>query len=238
MNDLLASLMAMIENLLILPIVWLFPIKWTVIIPGSSAVRFTFGKPGKELKPGVHFATTGQTLHKEHINTKLAIVESMYVLTEDGVPLRIRGVVIYKITSLVSYLTSTEDSDDFVVEAGEAAIRHGVSRVPFEDMVIDNDTVEKAISSKIAEICKEIGIRIKRYRFQDVEITDPMGRALSSIKAMAPNLAASATKMASSLSISNRDAVIVLSPHIQFVSNIVPTEYSDDPVDGEVTDES
>jgi regulator of protease activity HflC (stomatin/prohibitin superfamily) len=224
MNDLITRIISLIENLLVLPLVWLFPIKWTIIPPGSNAVRFTFGKPSTVLKPGIHFATTGQTLHKQHTNTKLGTAESMYVLTEDGVSLKIRGVVIYKIISLVKYLTATEDSEEFVIEACEAAIRDAISLVPFEDLVTDSNTIENTICRKISEICEELGILIKRYRFQDVEFTDPISRALSSVNCMESKLTKSAKKMTESLSISHKDALAILSPNIQFVSNIVPSE--------------
>ena len=223
MNELFTRLMAAIENLLIYPLIWLFPIKWTTIMPGSSAIRFTFGIPGVDLCPGIHFGTTGQTFQKEHVNTRLALAESMYVLTEDGVSLRIRGVTIYKITSLVKYITVTEDSDTFVSEACEAAIKQAVSLVPFEDFVKDSSSVEEAVSRRISEICKELGIQIKRYRFQDIELTDPIGRALSSVIAMGPYLTVSAINMTEliknktdSSHISLKDALFILSPNIQF----------------------
>lgn len=220
MNEMLIKILSLIENLLINPLIWIFPIKWTIVLPGSSSVRFTLGYPSMNLGSGIHFATTGQTLQTRHVNTKSAIAESMYVLTEDGVSLRIRGVAIYRIISLVDYLTATEDSDEFVIEACEAAIKHGVSKVPYEDLVSDSDTVEQAISEKISEICDELGIKIIRYRFQDVEFTDPIGRGLSSMKAMEPKLTASAKKMARTLSITHKDALAVLSPNIQFVTDI------------------
>lgn len=220
MGDILTRLMVIIENLLIAPIVWICPIKWAIVIPGWSATRFTFGKPSKDLEPGIHFGTTGQTIEKRHVQTNLCIAESMYILTEDSLSIRIRGVVVYKITNLMKYLTFTEDSDQFVIEACEAAIRHIIATVPFDDLVGDSDTVEEAIGSKITEICKELGIRVKRYRFQDIEITDTISRALASVKAMTPKLIESAKIMSKHLNISHKDALAVLSPNIQFVTDI------------------
>jgi len=221
MGELLTRILAMIENLLIAPIVWIFPIKWAIVIPGWSAIRFTFGKPSGDLPSGIHFGTTGQTIEKRHVQTNLGIAESMYVLTEDGLSVRIRGVVIYRITNLMKYLTFTEDSDQFMIEACEAAIRHIVTTVPFDDLVTDSSTVEEAIGSKITEICKELGIRVKRYRFQDIEITDPIGRAMASVRAMAPKLAESAKEASERLGIPPKEAFVVLSPNIQFVADIL-----------------
>lgn len=222
MTELLARIMSMVENLLIIPIIWLFPFKWTIVIPGSSAVRFTLGHPGDDLKSGIHFATTGQTLQKEHVDKKLATTESMHVLTEDGVPLRIKGVAIYTVTSLSKYLTSTEDSDGFVIEACEAAIRQAVSHVPLGDLIVDSDTVEDDISYKISEICEGLGLEIKRYRFQNIEFTDPIIRVLSSIVPMGPKLTIAAKQMSQSLRITPQEAAAILSPNIQFISNITP----------------
>jgi|GEM_PF-4082892 len=238
MNELFTNIISIIEKLLIHPLIWLFPIKWITIIPGSSAVRFTFGLPGPDLKPGIHFGTIGQTFHKEHVRTRLASAESMYVLTEDGVSLRVSGVTIYKITSLVKYLTITEDSNTFVLEACEAAIKNAISSVPFDDLVVDSNTVEEAISVKISKICKELGIKVKRYRFQDIELTDPIGRGLSSLRAMEPTLTSSAKNMTNSSPISFRDAVAALSPNIHFISNILSVEQPKSNLDQEEKNES
>jgi regulator of protease activity HflC (stomatin/prohibitin superfamily) len=237
MSELFARIISVIENLLVTPLTFLFPLKWTIIIPGSSAVRFTFGHPGKELKPGIHFATIGQTLHKRHINKNLAVTESMDVLTEDGVPVRTKGVAIYTITSLVKYLTATEDSDEFVIEACEAAIKKAISNVPFNDLVIDSDTVEDVIKNKIAEMCEDLGLQVKRYRFQNIEFTDPIIRTLSSIEPMEPKLTNAAKKMAKSLSITPRDAASILSPNIQFISNIASLQQPEEDVDLDEGDE-
>lgn len=220
MNELVTSIMSIIQDFLVTPFVWLFPIKWIIIIPGSSGIRYTFGKPSKELKPGIHLATIGQTLHKEHVENRLSVPESMYVLTEDYLSLRVRGVLIYKIVSLVKFMTSTEDSEVFVTEVCEAAIKSTISITPFEDLVVDSETVEQNISSNISKICKELGIRVKKYRFQDIEIVDPIGRSLCSVKSMTPKLIESAKIISKELNISTKDALIILSPNIQLVSNV------------------
>lgn len=238
MNELFAKIISLIENLLIIPLIWLFPIKWIIVMPGSSAIRFTCGHPGQDLKSGIHFATTGQTLCKQHVNKKLATTESMHVLTEDGVPLRIKGVVIYTIISLAKYLTSTEDSDEFVIEACEAAMKKAICQVPFNDLIVDSDAVEDNISCKITEICENLGLQIKRYRFQNIEFTDPIISTLSSIESMESKLTTAAKQMAKSLSITTKDAAIILSPNVQFVSNIASLSSSEQFIDVEEDDES
>lgn len=237
MNEIFVKLISTIENLLILPGTWLFPFKWSTVIPGSSAVRFTFGHPSKDLGPGIHFATTGQTMQVKHTNKASIASESMYVLTGDGVSLRVDGVVIYRITSLAKYLTMTEDSDSFMSDICDSAIRDAVSDVSFEDITKNSDDLQDKIKIKMSEICKDIGVSIKKYRFQNIELTDPFVRGFSSIKSMGPNLTEAAKQMANSLSISQRDAAMVLSHNIQFVADILSYK-SEEMEEQETEDES
>ncbi len=216
MGEILAKSLAMIETTLITPLIWLFPFKWSVVPPGSAAVRFTLGHPSKDLGVGTHVAFTCQTLTKMHVATRPTAAESMYVLTSDGLSLRVRGVTLYAITNLGKFLTCSEDSEQLMIDTCEAATKVVISRVPFADLIYKSADTEKAIASVVGEIGRATGIKVKRFRLQDVEIVDPLARALSSSEALTPGLVKAAGKLVADADVSMRDALMILSPNVTF----------------------
>ncbi len=169
MLELLSQLLSLIQDVLVTPLLWLFPIKWVVVDPGWSAVRYTCGKPSGMLKPGVHFGTCTQLLVKKHICTRVAPTDPVSTLTKDGVPLRSDAVITYGISNLSSFFASAEDPDEHLAAVAEAAVRTALSSRTFLAIVSDSSTIEAEIRKQVAESVSGCGIRIKKARFQNIE---------------------------------------------------------------------
>lgn len=220
MGDLLTKLLALMQDIVITPLIWVWPFKWSVILPGSQAIRFTWGRPSQPLANGVFWATTGQTIEKRHIRQLYASTEVMPLLTEDSLPIRVGGVSVYTIINLLKFLTGSEDSPALLIDATEAAMREAMSKVPFEDLAKDSVEVEGSIALRVAEICKGLGIRILRFRFQSVEVVDPIGRAFLSSCVLAPAMFETVKRLAIKFELPVRDVLAVVSPNVQFTSDI------------------
>lgn len=220
MGDLLTKLLALLQSIVIIPLIWVFPLKWAVVYPGWRAVRFSFGQPSEVLLPGFYWATLGQVIEKRHTRQLIGSTSPMAVITKDGMPLRVGGVTIYSITNLLKYLTNSEDSEGFVIEAAEAALRQAIAKVPFSSLVQASEVVETDIGPKIAEICKELGIRVRRFRFQDIEIVDPIGRAYMSTSVIAPSLFRIVSRLTKDADLTSKEAMSMISPNVQFMTDL------------------
>lgn len=220
MGEILAKILSMIENLLVVPVIWLFPIKWVVVPPGSMAVRFTFGHSSKDLCTGTHVATTSQTFTKMHTALKPTTAEHMFVLTSDGLSLRVRGVALYSITNLARFLACSEDAEQLMIDMCEAATKSAISATTFEDLVRKSEEVEKVVALKLGEVGRSTGTKIKRYRFQDIQIVDPMARAMSSSAGMVRRLLQTCRVISSEGDVSFAEVLRILSPNVTYTSDV------------------
>ena len=169
MLELLSQILGLIQDVLINPTIWLFPLKWIIVEPGESALRYTCGKPGKELDVGLHFATSTQVLIKEHVHTRIAPTDPVTVLTKDGTPLQADAVVTYSIPNLVNFFATAEDPEQHLAAVAEAAIRAAMSSRTFLEIVSDSSTLETEARKQTAEAVSGCGIKIRRTRFQNIE---------------------------------------------------------------------
>lgn len=169
MLELLSQILSLIQDVLIKPTIWLFPIKWIIVEPGEAALRYTCGKPGSELGPGFHLGTATQVLLKEHVHTRIAPTDPVTVLTEDGTPLRADAVITYSISNLANFFATAEDPEVHLAAVAETAVRAAMSSRTFLEIVSESSTLEVEVRKQTAESVSGCGIKIKRARFQNIE---------------------------------------------------------------------
>ena len=220
MVELLAQLLTLLQNIVIQPLIWLFPLKWTVIYPGESGVRYTAGKPGKRLEMGCHFATTSQLLRKSHTATQVIATELVRLLTHDSIPLQVDVVVTYTICDLPVYLASSEDPTDYLMAIAEASLRSALSSHPFKDLVSNSSEIEKEIRKQIAESTKGCGIRLKHVRFQNIKHEDPYAQMICSVPASVPSLIQASKDVSKELGVNPSAALLALSQNVQPVTSL------------------
>lgn len=169
MLELLNQILSLVQDTLITPVLWLFPLKWIVVEPGEHALRYTCGKPGEMLKEGVHFGTSTQVLVKDHTYTCIAPTDPVTVLTRDGVPLWADAVVTYGIPHLANFYATAEDPEQHLAAVAEAAVRSAMSNRTFSEIVSDSSAIETEIRKSVAESAAGCGIKVKRARFQNIQ---------------------------------------------------------------------
>lgn len=183
--EFLTQLLGILQGYVITPLVWIFPVKWAVVPPGSVAVRYTFGVPSPPLYgPNTFFATSGQTLVKRHVEVDTLETENVNGFTEDGIPVRVSMMLQYSITDLNRFLTSTADTEGYMADCLEASTWRALSRVPLSDIIEDEREVGDLVLTDIRPRVEFHGVIVQYARLRDVEITDPVARALLAQKAV------------------------------------------------------
>lgn len=169
MLELLNQILALIQDILITPTIWLFPLKWIIVEPGEHALRYTCGKPGAMLEAGVHFGTATQVLLKEHTHTRIAPTDPVTVLTRDGTPLQADAIITYGIPHLVNFFATAEDPEQHLAAVAEAAVRSTMSSRTFSEIVSDSSAIEMEVRKSVAESVAGCGIKVRRARFQNIK---------------------------------------------------------------------
>ncbi len=217
MTEILLQFWVLLRSLVLEPLILLWPIKWVIVPPGSKAVRFTRGIPGRDLGPGWHFATATQRFVHLHCRRRLYQTERLPVITKDGIALRIDAVVAFEIMDLGLFLTATEGSEEYVGDMAEAEILRLVRGADYHSLLRNLPTKEGNLTEDLTDDLLSgndaVGVNVHRFRIQSIEHADPHVRTLLGLPA--------ASKFLGKQGLLPEEAstrVALLSPSVQFVS--------------------
>jgi len=214
----MAQLLATVQEAIIAPLVWLSPLKWIIVYPGETGIRFNRGVPGSMLHTGWHFATCCQSLKKMHTRNVVLSTDSINLLTNDGVPLEVDAIITYRVHDLAAYLASAEEPAQHLVALVEAALRSIASQVPFAHVAAHSKDIEETAVKEAAVFGG--GVKIKQIRFQNVKHTDPYARMTCSLAATSTTLTEACERMAKDLGLPADKVLMALSPYIQPVMSL------------------
>ena len=148
------------------------PVKFVLVEQGSSAVRFTWGKPSGNLDAGVRWATVGQTLRTVHTRLCQNAIDEINLTLRDGTPLCIDGVLTYRVRDLGKFLTASEDTDYLLSEFAEAALQATLSGLDFPQFHKDPRALEAAIRKELQAQANraKFGVHIKYFRIKKFKV--------------------------------------------------------------------
>ena len=216
----MGAILSKIVPILLSPFIWLWPLKWARVRPGSAAVRFRSGKPGPNLtKPGVYWATARQVFVCRHVSRPDPLSsDTIRALTADGVPVQAEAIITYTITDLAAFLTESEDALAYTSSVVEAFVLNAIQSSTFTRLLRGLGTTEKEIQRALNAEVRPLGLRVLKVRFQNLEHVDPLARAMFSAKVGAVALAEAAEELRNGQEkqLPFREAVVALSPAIAY----------------------
>ena len=188
----------------------LLPIKATIVREGETGVRFTLGRPGKNLGPGLHCAVFCQTL--VHVHTRLCTspLESIHLMLSDGVPISVTGVLTYEITDLGAYLTHSENTDWLITEFAEASLRYKLAAMTFEDFHTRPEKLDTQVKKDLQGQMDQagLGVKIQYFRLNDLVVTCPTTRTALAHRAIVGSLQQIPNEMADQPSFGAKVALV------------------------------
>lgn len=165
---------------LIWAVVWvLLPVKARIVRQGSLGTRLTHGRPGPNLQPGLHWATTGQDILRHHAALNYIGMDQIELTMKCGTSIVVDGVATFTIEDLAKFLTRTEDSDDLVSEFAEATMQQFLTGITLADARSDPKTSGAQMQRHLQAQCRaaDMGVKIRYLRIKSLRIVEPLARA-------------------------------------------------------------
>lgn len=122
---------------LALLIAWMLLSSYTIINTSQSGVVLRFGQYSRTLGPGFHFKLPApiETVSKVETTRVRAMVDQVRMLTSDENIIAVNFNVQYQVSDPRKYLFSTNDPDDTLKQAAEAAVRSVVGAHSMDDIL-------------------------------------------------------------------------------------------------------
>lgn len=143
---------------LALLIAWMLLSSYTIINTSQNGVVLRFGQYSRTLGPGFHFKLPApvETVSKVETTRVRAMVDQVRMLTSDENIIAVNFNVQYQVSDPRKYLFSTNDPDDTLKQAAEAAVRSVVGAHSMDDILTSpgEDVVAAAAPAGAASAAK------------------------------------------------------------------------------------
>lgn len=150
------------------------PIKCQFLREGEIGGRFWLGKRlGESLGPGLHVATSGQTLDKTESEGNLVeLKDGIDVFTEDMIPILINAAASYDIVSFFDYARKA-DAEGLIDEALKAEVLAAYQTTSLQEVLGGTRDIEELIQRGTQERLGYLGIQITRVLVTGRWVKDP-----------------------------------------------------------------
>ena len=180
-----------------------------IIYQYERGVKFRLGKYVGTLKPGLNFVIPLlETMRKVDMRIKTIDIPTQEVMTSDNVPVKVNGVVYFKVKDPVKATIEIQDYTYAVSQYAQTALRDVVGGVELDEVLEKREQIGEKIGKIVDVETDSWGIDIEAIRMQDIELPAEMKRAERERRAIiiksegeknaAENLTYAAKKLASS----------------------------------------
>lgn len=173
----LESIVDAVRTAIVGPLVYLWPIKWSVVRQGEGGLRFRKGKVSQVMRTGMWFGTTFDEFEKVELWRHVVDSEGVDVITSDNIPLFLDMVTTYNITNVEHFLTLVSRPDVYICSQTEAAAREETQGLTYSTIVDDLTVIGEHVKSSLQETVAPIGVVVEAVRVQRCRVANPVIQA-------------------------------------------------------------
>ncbi len=153
---------------------------FTIIHQTDRGVKYTLGKFSSIMDPGLrHYFPIIQSAIEIDVRVKSYEIPDQNAITSDGVPLRVSGVVFYKIVDAGKAINNVEKVDVSVANLAQTTIKNVIGESTLDDALKKREESANNIQNKVEKDTKEWGIKIENIELKDIEPDEGMKRAMA-----------------------------------------------------------
>jgi len=146
----------------------------------ERAVKFRLGKYVKTLSPGLKWIIPViEWLEKVDIRIVAVDIPSQEVITKDNVPMKVNGVVFYRVTSPERAVLEVEDFNFAISQLAQSALRDMTGKAELDTVLAKRDEIGNQIQKIVDTETDPWGIKITDVKIKDIELPENMKRAMA-----------------------------------------------------------
>lgn len=160
---------------------------WTLIRARWVGIKYLPGGQVKILKPGIHWYWPATT-EVESLATARQVLDTsgQTLMTKDGQPVYVAGLVVYKITDAYKYQVQNFDADDGMDDIVQTAIRNTIVHKDLSNIQADRNSADEALTEEVSGVLADFGVTVEVARLTDfskAHVVNVIGGGLVSINA-------------------------------------------------------
>ncbi len=146
----------------------------------ERGVKLRFGRYINTLSPGLRWIIPFvDRLIKVDIRILAVDIPSQEIMTKDNVPIRINGVVFYKVVNAEKAVLEVEDYYYAVSQLAQSSLRDMCGKAELDIILAEREEIGKKIQLEVDKETDEWGIKVTDVKIKDIELPENMKRAMA-----------------------------------------------------------
>ncbi|RLJ00067.1 MAG: slipin family protein [Candidatus Aenigmatarchaeota archaeon] len=146
----------------------------------DRGVKFRFGKFIGVLEPGFRWIIPIiDRIEKVDVRVIAADVPSQEVMTQDNVPIKVNGVVFFKVLRADQAVLEVEEYQYAVSQLAQSALRDMCGKAELDDVLAKREEIGRKIRKVVDEETDPWGIKVTDVKIKDIELPENMKRAMA-----------------------------------------------------------
>ena len=172
-------MMALI-SLLITVVVLVIIFGLRIINQYEKGAKFRLGKYVGTLSPGLKWVIPGiEWIKKVDMRVIAEDIPSQEVMTKDNVPIRVNGVVFFKVVEAEKAVLEVSNYRYAVAQLAQSSLRDMVGKADLDTILSKREEIGNKIRSIVDKETDPWGIKITDVKIKDIELPENMKRAMA-----------------------------------------------------------
>ncbi len=147
----------------------------------ERGVKFRLGKFVGILEPGLRWIIPIiEWIQKVDLRVLAVDIPSQEVMTKDNVPVRVNGVVFFRVSEADKAVLEVENYKFAVAQLSQAALRDIIGKNDLDVVLAKREELGKEIKDYVDKETDPWGIKITDVKIKDIELPENMKRAMAS----------------------------------------------------------
>lgn len=147
----------------------------------EKGVKFRFGRFVGILEPGIKWIIPViEWIQKVDLRVLAIDIPSQEVMTKDNVPVRVNGVVFFKVSEADKAVLEVENYKFAVAQLSQAALRDIIGKNELDVVLAKREELGKEIKDYVDKETDQWGIEVTDVKIKDIELPENMKRAMAS----------------------------------------------------------
>jgi len=166
---------------------WLLIVIGAIMILGlrvvnqyQRAVKFRLGKYVKTLNPGLNWVIPFiEWVRKVDIRVIATDIPSQEVITKDNVPMKVNGVVFFKVVNAEKAVLEVESYGYAISQLAQSALRDMAGKAELDTVLAKREEIGNQIQDIVDKETDPWGIKVTDVKIKDIELPENMKRAMA-----------------------------------------------------------
>jgi regulator of protease activity HflC (stomatin/prohibitin superfamily) len=146
----------------------------------QRAVKFRLGRYVGTLKPGLRWIIPViDRITKVDIRVIATDIPSQEVITKDNVPMKVNGVVFFKVVNSEKAVLEVEEYKYAISQLAQSALRDMTGKAELDSVLAKREEIGNQIQRVVDKETDPWGIKVTDVKIKDIELPENMKRAMA-----------------------------------------------------------